>query len=451
MSRTGRISSAWEVLFDRLSIADEIDKKGFFTITANEIKEYTKKFTGQKEEPRLMAKFDSLNTLPPVFMTSKETSPFSILPTRRGEYIITSFKAYCNLEFSDTLKHKMMDYHRQYQSLDFKDLSSESKSLSAAYLSGVLNDFVGEALEPTLSGRMRSNSFGFKIQKSSNLDIRVENTQIEIDGVYEGKNTVTIVEAKNTLPESFMIRQLYYPLKMLRTKNVSKAIKTIFFAYSNNSYHLFDIGFSDEDIYGSFRINRYQKYRLNTDVCREKKSAIIQLIKTAQPSNEPSIPFPQADSLERVINLAEILYQRKQALNAVYKNLEKESMEKTEITELYGFTDRQSEYYSNACQYLGLIKKTSSGAFIITKFGEYLFGLDLEQRDLAIVKTMLRYKVINTVMKVYVSDGHISDATINQQIQRHVTTIKSSHTIKRRCRTIRNWISWIINLMNDER
>jgi len=56
---------------------------------------------------------------------------------------------------------------------------------------------------------------------------------------------------------------------------------------------------------------------------------------------EPEIPFPQADSFRRIINLCELL--------------NKSYLTKNEITANYYFDPRQSNYYTDAGRYLGLI------------------------------------------------------------------------------------------------
>ena len=58
-----------------------------------------------------------------------------------------------------------------------------------------------------------------------------------------------------------------------------------------------------------------------------------------EPNN---IPFPQANSFERIINLCEILY-------------ENNTLSRDEITYRYDFDSRQTNYYTDAGRYLGLI------------------------------------------------------------------------------------------------
>ena len=54
-----KLDGAWQKLFDKYNIQDEIDKKGYYIITANQIREF--------REPRLMTKFDHNEDLPIIF------------------------------------------------------------------------------------------------------------------------------------------------------------------------------------------------------------------------------------------------------------------------------------------------------------------------------------------------------------------------------------------------
>ena len=56
---------------------------------------------------------------------------------------------------------------------------------------------------------------------------------------------------------------------------------------------------------------------------------------------EPNLPFPQADKFERVINLCELLNEK--------------ILNKDEVTAKYDFDARQTDYYTSAARYLGLI------------------------------------------------------------------------------------------------
>ena len=59
MSRCTTNKEAWQLLFDKYNILEEINQNGYFKITAKQINEY--------REARLMTKFDNSANLPELF------------------------------------------------------------------------------------------------------------------------------------------------------------------------------------------------------------------------------------------------------------------------------------------------------------------------------------------------------------------------------------------------
>jgi len=70
---------AWAKIFDRLCLIPEIDRHGFVSINADDIKK-----AGYMREPRLLAKQDTRNSRPEVLWQNK----LSILPVENGKYVI---------------------------------------------------------------------------------------------------------------------------------------------------------------------------------------------------------------------------------------------------------------------------------------------------------------------------------------------------------------------------
>lgn len=69
---------------------------------------------------------------------------------------------------------------------------------------------------------------------------------------------------------------------------------------------------------------------------------IQKVLQNAVIVKEPQIPFPQADKFERIINLCELLSEQELSRN--------------EVTEQYAFDVRQTNYYTDAARYLGLLE-----------------------------------------------------------------------------------------------
>ena len=97
----GKNDFAWETIFEKYNIINKINKEGFFIITADQIKEF--------REPRLMTKFDSTIELPLVFSKNHLT----ILPTKRGEYIIGKFQNYQEIDINNNIYVETMYLYRK--------------------------------------------------------------------------------------------------------------------------------------------------------------------------------------------------------------------------------------------------------------------------------------------------------------------------------------------------
>ncbi len=235
----GMNDTAWKSLFDKYRILHEIKRHGKFIISAAQIKEF--------REPRLMTKFDHKINLPQIFVDNN----LAILPITRGDYVISSFAAYKDLELpaGDTQEFTIPPHT---QSLMPQFLVSEAIALNCANACGILTDFLGDdALVPTVNGRMSSDRFDFDIDTSFGKQrINVNNAQIEIDAAYEGVHYLSIFEAKRDLSDDFLVRQLYYPYRVWG-RRVRKAVKPIFLIFSNGVFNLYEYRFEEPDDYNS--------------------------------------------------------------------------------------------------------------------------------------------------------------------------------------------------------
>ena len=368
----------WEQLFEKHKILEKIFAKNYMSISSTEI--------NKVREARLMTKFDHRSQLPKIFSEHN----LSILPTSRGSYVIGNFDTFCNFD-TENIEITKIGFPF-LESLDFKDITSEATAINCAFASQMLHDFTNEeSLMPTVSGRMSSSIFDFSINSNKGLfKINVDNSQIEIDGGYEGDNSLTLIEAKNYISEDFLIRQLYYPYKLWANK-IRKQVRPIFLTYTNGIFHLREYIFDDIDHYNSLRLIKQKKYSVQESSINVE--TIQQILDSVQTVKELELPFPQADSFERVINLCELLQQRG-------------VLTKEEITQNYDFDSRQTDYYSNAGKYLGLIDnkiENKQAICYLTEKGKQLFNLSIVDRQLEFTKLILSHsafkKLINTILR----------------------------------------------------
>ena len=420
-------SVAWELLFEKFKIAEAIEKNGFYEIKSKEINEF--------REARLMTKFDYKSQLPQIFAENN----LSILPISRGSYLISTFETYQNFENNDVEIIKI-DFPNYIESIDYNNITSESTALHCAYISGILHNFTKEEeLKPTVSGRMSSSSFDFNINSQKGvLKIIVENSQIEIDGGFEGIESLILIEAKNSISKDFLIRQVFYPYRLWSNK-IKKKVRSLFLTYTNGIFHFREYEFADPNHYNSIKLIKEKKYiigdgGINNELIQKKLFELTIL-------KEQNIPFPQANSFERVINLCELLNEH-YLLSSEY------------ITNNFDFDSRQTNYYADAGRYLGLIDKKREDnqiRYFLTIEGKKLFELSIFERQIKFIELILSHLPFNKTLKLYYSRCNVPDkhAIVAIMKKSNLYNIYSDETFYRRSSTIISWINWILEQIEE--
>lgn len=428
MSEISKNQAAWTKIFNDYNVLETIENQGFFLINSSDINKY--------REARLMTKFDTRLNLPDIFKANK----LSILPTSRGGYIISHFEAYKEFEIlnDDIINVSFPSY---IESIDFNNITSESIAINCAFISGILEDFIEDStILPTVNGRMSSSVFDFYILNSKNkqkIKVDVVNSQLEIDGGFEGAHSLVLLEAKNSLADDFLVRQLYYPFRLWRSL-VSKNVKPVFMTYSNSIFSLYEYNFKDPDDYNSLELIKHKNYSFEaTSISMEE---ILNVLKHVVIVNEPAVPFPQANNFKRVINLCELL------------NVNDLSLD--DITAEYSFDGRQSQYYSTAGMYLGLIEKHKKDKKVflrLTALGKSLLKMKYKERQLKLVELILSHEAFNKTFRATIEESEIPDKDGIVRIMKDAALykVKKEKTYVRRSSTIMAWVNWILDLINE--
>jgi len=420
---------AWEKLFKKYKIIDKVLKDGHVKINSLNINEF--------REARLMTKFDHKSQLPKLFSDNN----LSILPTSRGGYVIGTFETFNEFN-NDETEITTFDFPTLLQSIHYKDITSEATAINCSFVSKILQDFTGEDnLLPTVSGRMSSSSFSFNINSSKGLyKVNVNNSQVEIDGGYEGDNSLNLIEAKNYISDDFLVRQIYYPYKLWSAK-IQKKVRSIFLTYTNGIFHLREYDFENINHYNSIVLIKHKKYVFKDGIFNIE--SIQEILYKTRVTKEPDTPFPQADKFERVINLCELLNQ-------------KGFMTKEEITQNYDFDARQTDYYSNACKYLGLVdidRDTENGQIgcSLTNKGKKIFKLNLFDRQIEFVKIIICHYAFHQALKCYLDNGESPSKNNIVEIMKKAKLYKvgSDTTYYRRASTVTGWIEWIMDQIEE--
>ncbi len=433
-------NDAWKELFNKYDIEKEVNDNGFYNITAEQIKEF--------KEPRLMAKWDSSESLPSILKSKK----INILPTSRSSYILSDFKLYEDLPkyVEDVTKMQKVEI-RDLESINIENITSEANAINVLMLSPILEDFLRDGENfATFNGRMGTGEFNFSVDRNSKkpLYIDVKNAQCEIDAGLENDNSVVIIEAKNVIHPDFHVRQLYYPYRLWKNR-VKKPIRLVFSIYSNQIFRLLEYKFNDLNNYSSIELVQEKNYTLqDTKITTEDLFKVYKNTKVTIDDNMEvyKTPFVQADSFERIISLIDCL--------------KEEDMSSGKIADIMQFDIRQSGYYFNAGKYLGIFEKYDGEEFDeetsqwnkvrkirLTKKGLEIAKMNYKPRQLELVKLILKHKIFNELFFETHSSGKLPKKNDIEYLMRKYNVCDEGQ-ISRRAGSVSSWLKWIFKLPN---
>lgn len=315
----------WDEIFSALKIVERIDAKGYFDITADQIK----KISGR--EPRLMAKIDFREHIPPVM----HKQDMAILAISNGTYRIGRFDPFIDIEPVSIATPSSFAFPGNIITLNPQKLAHESAALDAALVSGILHEVFGEDVALTIRGRSRSPDFVFPL---NGIDFPISGVQIEVDGGYEGATTVNLVEAKVGPRDNLSVRQLIYPqMAWERVIGKKKTVKTFICFYQEPILRfipvVYENGVCKADHSNELAFILEPIAKLNLGAIKAAPNAAYPLL---------GVPFPQADNFDTVLAMFNIV-------------VNEEEISKDSLLLEFDLTMRQITYYSDALKWMGLV------------------------------------------------------------------------------------------------
>jgi len=260
----------------------------------------------------------------------------------------------------------------------------------------------------------------------------------EIDSGFEGASIFAIVEAKNESVHDFLIRQLYYPYRLWTTRT-GKQVVPVFLCYSNDVFSFYVFQFNRLESYNSIELVSQRRFQIGPREI-ELADIVAALDRVRVLPETADVPFPQADSFNRVVDLLTQLHAAG-------------TLSREDITTNHAFDVRQTQYYTNAGRYLGLIETTrSKGAGItysLTAQAVNILTRRPPERNLALAERILQHRVFNEVAKLYLRGGVRPE--IDQVVQIMTAADlgldrEGNTTIRRRAQTVLAWIDWMMRL-----
>lgn len=401
-----RNDQAWQKYLKEKDIV--LDGKSWFVIEAKELKSISGR------EPRLLAKFDTPADLPEPF----KESGYTLLPIRNGQYWLGPGNLFFSI-MSCTADPKVFEPSLSFPLETAKRGSSEAQYIDDAFNMGILQNFLNipHIMYHTIGGREYTRAFEFTF---SSFHIAVESVQIEVDSGYESFSEIVLIEAKIGMPRHFNLRQLYYPYRHFSSLVPTKRVRNVFLAYDLPS--------------ATYRLHEYEFLKLEDPLSlTEKKCAVYQVSEMTRLTvhdlwdarfQTRNNVVPQADDLNKVF---ELLSLATQGVNT-----------SSEVADHFGFDQRQSSYYREAAEYLGLITKD----YVPTELGFKLLSEPTNQKTQLLAKIVINSWIfVDLVTRVYDNTNGFTRDDVEAVV---LSTGKySGTTVGRRAKTIIAWVNWL--------
>ena len=357
------VNSFWQGLFEsQPKIVETINRSGFYDLDASMIKE-------RHIEPRIACKLDFRGHVP----KSLSDQNLSVLAIRNGVYRIAKTDPFLDINpslFTDEDPIEMSEFSvpAHIQVLAGGGYSSESKALDAAHISGMLDWVFGESVELVLRGREYSREFHFSLprlpERLQTVEYEIGNVQIEVDGGYEGRNGLYLVEVKSVVENNMNLRQLLYPQLHYQNYVVKgKPVHTfiLFYESCTGLYHFVPFVLENAETQGIFKFDfsQYRRARIAPSV--DEQIDYWEEIKSlpAVPGfADTKVPFPQADEFAKIFDSFRLLG-------------DSEPITLYDLFTKYDLTPRQHDYYWNVLRWLRLAERRSEG-LVLTDYGRNL-------------------------------------------------------------------------------
>lgn len=306
--------------------------------------------------------------------------------------------------------------------------SGENGHIMQLENSGFLAKFLGVGeLRAVFSGRTVSPAFAVLVNGTK---VRVEGAQIEVDHQYEGRHAVVPIEAKSRHTDSCSIRQVYYPWRSLGERSEwLKPVRSVYVTYDKKTddYILRELTFRRKEVWESI------------DVVHDIRT---HLVVTKPPANLLNLGaellentrVPQADAPRRIEEFP-FLVRRGISRPGPW-------------ADYYGLDSRQSNYYRDASQILGLTYTDQNHTWRLTDDGRWFCDLEPQKRRDELARRMCRVPFLHFALEALdqAAEKGVDGTDFEEILSMYVAQTGQKvggRTLGRRAGTLRAWLSYI--------
>lgn len=416
--------------FDRIVQEKGFDLNGFstFEVTSSEVK----RLGGA--EPRLIAKMDTREQLPPVLARSR----YFVLPSSPRRYAIVPGDGYHDLEEVSDRPSRFEPSREVPVTVALK--AGESAAIQTALYSGLLEKVVGV---PQLRATLHNDKVSIRdceIRYGDSWKLHLRGAQVEVDAGFENHGQFFIFECKTWRRQNlrdFNIRQLFFPylqaLESFRERELSLRPRCYFLNVEpeNSIYRFWEYAFGSGDRwndYTSIQLVRRSAFKLDQGAGPAPLQLLRQLI-TEDPVKTTYVP--QADDPSKLVALAE----------GVAEGLTTPE----QLARRFQFDPRQSHYYGEAAEELGLLTRERGRGFVLTDDGRRIVRMNSDDAAHELILSMFRLPVFRSIADGAIDAG--SPAIQAESVPAIVTNASrgrySGSTVKRRAQSVIAWLNWV--------
>lgn len=402
-----------------------LDGREIYQIPSSQVKLLTGK------EPRLVAKMDTREDLPEIF----SSRGYFVLPVAANKYALVPGDGYHDLENIDLPPSDFIPKREIPISIALK--SGESAAIQTALYSGLLEQFIGTSrLRPTLHNDKLSLK-NTSIRYGNNWNLTVDGARVEVDAGFENHEEFYIFECKNWYRRqlrNFNIRQLFFPyLRAVSDLNSSDRdwkIRCFFLNVEPDTgiYRFWEYKFLGLNDYSGMDFVKHTSYKISQRR-HSKAESLLQNLTQLPTVNTNYIP--QADDAMKLIAL----------LQGVAEGFETAE----QISKRFRFVIRQSNYYGEAAEEMGLIERARGGKFILTSEGQEIARLQTDMAANELIKHIFTIPVFHEIAETVVRNktNVLDNDTILPITRKFSQGRYNETTLLRRTQTITSWLNWI--------
>jgi DNA adenine methylase len=382
-------------------------------------------------EPRLIAKMDTREDLPPL-LASKG---YFVLPTAARRYAFVPGEGYHDLEGIDDKPKRFTPLREVPVSVALK--SGESAAVQTALYSGLLEEVVGV---PQLRATLHNDPITIQdaqIRYDSAWKLRLRGAQGEVDAGFENHGDYFIFECKawkHSGLKDFNIRQLFFPQLHTLEKFAAIGIDLKPRCYFLNielesaTYRFWEYRFRDPHDYASLELVSRSSFRLEPTGQPRPAKLLDQLIQK-EPTNTTYVP--QADDPSKIFAL----------LEGVAEGISSSK----ELAIRFQFDPRQSSYYGEAAEELGLVDRDRKRGFTLTDAGSKVVRMNTDDAAHEVIERVFALPVFREIASRVIANGVavVADEDLSGIIAKASRGRYNSTTIERRKQSVVSWLNWI--------